>query len=24
MNTMEEIREAIADVNRGGFGPVPD
>jgi quercetin 2,3-dioxygenase len=24
MNTMEEIRDAIADVNRGGFGPVPD
>jgi len=24
MNTIEEIREAIADVNRGGFGPVPD
>jgi redox-sensitive bicupin YhaK (pirin superfamily) len=24
MNTMEEIREAIADVNRGGFGSVPD
>ena len=24
MNTMEEIREAIAEVNRGGFGPVPD
>jgi redox-sensitive bicupin YhaK (pirin superfamily) len=24
MNTMEEIRKAIADVNRGGFGPVPD
>jgi quercetin 2,3-dioxygenase len=24
MNTIEEIREAIADVNRGGFGPIPD
>jgi len=24
MNTVEEIRQAIADVNRGGFGPVPD
>jgi redox-sensitive bicupin YhaK (pirin superfamily) len=24
MNTMEEIGEAIADVNRGVFGPVPD
>ena len=24
MNTMEEIREAIADVNRGGFGQIPE
>jgi len=24
MNTLEEIHEAIADVNRGGFGPIPD
>ena len=24
MNTVEEIREASADVNRGGFGPIPD
>jgi redox-sensitive bicupin YhaK (pirin superfamily) len=24
MNTVEEIREAVADVNRGGFGPIPD
>jgi redox-sensitive bicupin YhaK (pirin superfamily) len=24
MNSIEEIREAIADVNRGGFGPVPE
>jgi redox-sensitive bicupin YhaK (pirin superfamily) len=24
MSSMEEIRKAIADVNRGGFGPVPE
>jgi len=24
MNSMEEIRQAIADVNGGGFGPIPD
>jgi redox-sensitive bicupin YhaK (pirin superfamily) len=24
MNTVEEIQQAIADVNRGGFGPVPE
>jgi hypothetical protein len=24
MNTFEEIHQAIADVNRGGFGPIPD
>jgi quercetin 2,3-dioxygenase len=24
MNTLEEIHQAIADVNRGGFGPIPD
>ena len=22
--SMEEIRKAVADVNRGGFGPVPE
>ena len=24
MNTVEEIEQAIADVNRGKFGPVPE
>ena len=24
MNTVEEIRQAISDVNRGKFGPVPE
>jgi redox-sensitive bicupin YhaK (pirin superfamily) len=24
MNTIEEIREAITDLSRGGFGPIPD
>jgi redox-sensitive bicupin YhaK (pirin superfamily) len=24
MSSIEEIRQAIADVNRGGFGPIPD
>jgi hypothetical protein len=24
MSSIEEIRQAIADVNRGGFGPLPE
>ena len=24
MNTVEEIQQAIVDVEAGGFGPVPD